>query len=336
VKVIVLLVNVFGSQHVLFVCLCLPLSDRTSNCLRHTGKHVKHHAHNQYLTTLADFSALEQVTEVKSCPTLTRLSSVSKNNTIDKVAAKENTLTMSHPQDIPMPDYDHAYAMFQAELAGGDTDDGMSEAPSPLPASPPMPLYNGNPPHCFDIPPSHTIDLTNELTRPGGPLPISGPYFNVDISKTLKLMLEAYRLKGQRFFRLKFAINYLSQGFSPACKYPGCTSRCRIVDHDLKVLTWKKLQSGGEDHLKYVVTDKEHPAFLSVSCNHDDWTPSFMWKIRVVGFMANPVVETKTYERWATPEFFFHRQRDADNFPGMVSGPILSRRERREQRRTSI
>jgi hypothetical protein len=242
---------------------------------------------------------------------------------------------MSHPQDIPMPDYD--YAMFQAELAGGDTDhdEEMSEAPSPPPASPPMPLYNNNP-ISFDIPASHTIDLTNELTRPGGPLPISGPYFDIDISKTLKLMLEAYQQKGQRFFRLKFAINYLSQGFYPACKYPGCTSRCKIVDHDLKVLSWKKLQSGGEDHLKYVVTDKEHAAFLSVSCKHDDWTPSFMWKTRVVGFMANPVVETKTYERWATPEFFFHRQRDSDNFPGMVSGPILSRRERREQRRTSI
>jgi hypothetical protein len=245
---------------------------------------------------------------------------------------------MSHPGDLPMPDYDHAYALFQAELAGSDTDhdSGTSEASPPPPPSPPRPLYNNNPPHSFDIAPSHTIDLTNELTRPGGPLPISGPFFDVDIAKTLKLMLEAYQQKGQRFYRLKYAINYLSQGFSPACKYPGCTSRCRIFDHELKNLTWKKLQPEGEDHARFVITDKEHAAFLSVSCHHDDWTPSFMWKTRVVGFMADPVVETKTYERWATPEFFFHRQRDSDNFPGMVSGPILSRRERREQRRTSI
>ncbi|KAI4756540.1 hypothetical protein E4T52_11395 [Aureobasidium sp. EXF-3400] len=233
-----------------------------------------------------------------------------------------------------MPDYDHAYALFQAELAGGDTDPDteMSEA-SP---EPPMSLYNGNPPHSFDIPASHTIDLTNELTRPGGPLPISGPFFHIDIAKTLNLMLERYQQKGQRFSRLRFAVNYLSQSFYPACKYPGCTSRCKIVDHELKALSWKGLQSGGKDHLNYVITDKEHAAFLCVSCNHDDWTPSFMWKNRVVGFMADPVVEVQTFERWSTPQFFFNRQRDTDNFPGMVSGPILSRRERRVQRRGSI
>lgn len=233
-----------------------------------------------------------------------------------------------------MPDYDsaydNAYALFQAELAGGDTDpDEMTEVQT----DPPMPLYNRNPPHSFQIPPAHLIDLTNELTRLGGPLPIAGPFFDVDIGKTLNLMLAAYQQKGQRFYRLKFAVCYLSQGFTPSCKYPGCTSRCRIVDHDLKVLSSKKLAPGGEDHLRFVITDKEHPAFLCVSCSHENWTPSFEWKKKAVGFMENPVVETKTYERWATPEFFFSRQRDVDNFPGMVSGPILSRRERREQRR---
>lgn len=244
---------------------------------------------------------------------------------------------MSHPQDldIPMPDYDsaydNAYARFQAELAGGDTDpdDEMTDAP----ADPAMPLYNRNPPHSFQIPPAHMIDLTNELTRPGGPLPISGPFFDVDIGKTLNLMLAAYQQKGQRFYRLEFAVNYLSQGFSPTCKHPGCSSRCRIVDHDLKVLSSRKLAPGGEDHLRFVVTDKEHPVFLCVPCSHENWTPSFEWKKKAVGFMPNPVVETKTYERWATPEFFFSRQRDVDNFPGMVQGPILSRRERRQQQR---
>jgi hypothetical protein len=241
---------------------------------------------------------------------------------------------MSHPQDIPMPDYDYAHTLFQAELAGGDTnhDDGMAD----IPADPPMPLYNKTPPHSFNIPQAHTIDLTNELTRPGGPLPISGPFFNIDIGKTLNLMLQAYQQKGQRFYRLKYAINYLSQGFYPACKYPGCIPRCRIVDHELKILTWKKLQPGGEDHLRFVITDKEHAAFLCVACNHENWTPSFMWQTKAVGFMADPVAETQTYERWATPEFFFSRQRDVDNFPGMISGPILSRRERRVQRRGSI
>ncbi|KAG9943915.1 hypothetical protein KCU85_g8340, partial [Aureobasidium melanogenum] len=236
---------------------------------------------------------------------------------------------MSHPSDIQMPDYDNAYAIFQAELAGGDTDvdtemgDNSSPEPAELP-DPSLPLYNGAPPHNFDIPLAHQIDLTSELTRPGGFLPISGPFFDIDITKTMELMLQRYQQKGERFFRLKWAVNYLSQGFYPACKYPGCTSRCRIVDHNLKVLTWKKLQPGGEDHLRYVTTDKEHPVFLCVSCKHENFMPSFMWKTRVVGFMADPVVEIKTYERWATPDFFFNRQRDTEAFPGMVSGPILS------------
>lgn len=253
---------------------------------------------------------------------------------------------MSHPSDIEMPDYDNAYALFQAEIAGGDTDGDteMSES-SPTtnstggsvdPPDPSVPLYNNVSPHNFDIPLAHQIDLTSELFRPGGPLPISGPYFDIDITKTMRLMLERHQQNGERFFRLKWAINYLSQGFVPACKYPGCTSRCRLVDHNLKVLTCKKLQPGGEDHLRYVVTDKEHAAFLCVSCNHENFMPSFMWKTRVVGFLPDPVAETKTYERWATPEFFFNRARDTDAFPGMVNGPILSRRERRVQRRTSI
>ncbi|KAH0378138.1 hypothetical protein KCU92_g8873, partial [Aureobasidium melanogenum] len=237
---------------------------------------------------------------------------------------------MSHPSDIQMPDYDNAYALFQAELVGGDTDvDTEMSEDSPARQSdspdPSKPLYNGTPPHNFDIPLAHQIDLTSELTRPGGPLPISGPFYDIDIAKTMNLMLQRHQQKGERFFRLKWAINYLSQGFYPACKYPGCTSRCRIVDHNLKVLTWKKLQPGGEDHLRYVITDKEHAAFLCVSCHHENFMPSFMWKTRVVGFMADPVVETKTYERWATPEFYFNRARDTDASPGMVSGPILSR-----------
>ncbi|CAD0093506.1 unnamed protein product [Aureobasidium vineae] len=225
-----------------------------------------------------------------------------------------------------MPDYDNDYALFQAEFAGGDTDTEMGEgspatSSSPCPAEPPNPsiLYNNIPPHDFDIPIAQTIDLTSELTRPGGPLPISGPYFNIDITKTLDLMLARHQQKGQRFFRLKWAMNYLSQGFYPACKYPGCTSRCRIVDHDLKVLTCKKLQPDGEDYMRYVTTDKEHAAFLCVSCVHENWMPSFMWKTRVVGFMANPVVEVKTFERWSTPEFFFNRARDTDAFPEAVT-----------------
>ncbi|KAI4716949.1 hypothetical protein E4T48_06858 [Aureobasidium sp. EXF-10727] len=235
---------------------------------------------------------------------------------------------MSHPGDIQMPDYDNAYALFEAELAGGDTDTEMGEgspatSSSPGPTDPPnpsVPLYNNTPPHHFDIPIAHTIDLTSELTRPGGPLPIPGPYFDIDITKTLDLMLARHQQTGQRFFRLKWAINYLSQGFYPACKYPGCTSRCKIVDHDLKVLTWKKLQPGGEDHLRYVTTDKEHAAFLCVSCCHENWMPSFMWMTRVVGFMADPVVEVKTFERWSTPEFFFNRARDGDAFPVIAAG----------------
>lgn len=253
---------------------------------------------------------------------------------------------MSHPSDIEMLDYDSAYALFQAELVSGDTDvdtemgesspSSNSTGGSVHPPEPSVILYNNAPPHNFDIPLAHQIDLTSELTRPGGPLPISGPYFDIDIAKTLNLMLERHQQNGERFFRLKWAINYLSQGFYPACKYPGCTSRCKIVDHNLKVLTWKKLQPGGEDHLRYVVTDKEHAAFLCVSCSHEHFMPSFMWKTRVVGFMADPVAETQTYERWATPEFFFNRARDSNAFSGMVSGPILSRRQRRVRRRSSI
>ncbi|KAK5999629.1 hypothetical protein QM012_005286 [Aureobasidium pullulans] len=256
---------------------------------------------------------------------------------------------MSHPADIEMPDYDSAYALFQAELAGGDTDGdtemgegSFSLSSSSLPGSnsppePSVPLYNNIPPHSFDIPLAHQIDLTSELTRPGGPLPLSGPYFDIDITQTLNLMLDRYQKNGERFFRLKWALNYLSQGFYPACKYPGCTSRCRIVDHNLKVLSWKRLQAGGEDHLRYVVTEKEHAVFLCVSCRHENFMPSFMWKTRVVAFMADPVVETKTYERWATPEFFFNRARDATSeFAGLVGGTVLSRRERRVRRRTLI
>ncbi|KAI5240307.1 hypothetical protein E4T43_06165 [Aureobasidium subglaciale] len=241
------------------------------------------------------------------------------------------TAAMLHPQDIDMPDYDYAFdntgAVALAEAVGGDTDGDtdMSESPEssisspagPLspPADPTLPLYNSNPPHSFDIPANHLIDLTSELTRPGGPLPILGPYFDIDIKQTLDMMFQRLQQNGQRFYRLKYAINYLSQGFYPTCKYPGCTSRCRIVDHELDILTWKSLQSGGENYLRYVTSDKEHAAFLSVSCSHDNWTPSFMWKTRVVGFMPDPVAETQTFERWTTPAYFYNRHRDSENFP---------------------
>jgi hypothetical protein len=128
---------------------------------------------------------------------------------------------MSHPHDIPMPDYDHAHALFQAELTGGDTDHDseMSEASPPPPHSPPRPLYNNNPPHSFDIAPSHTIDLTNELTRPGGPLPISGPFFDVDIAKTLKLMLEAYQ-QGPTILQIEVCHQLFEPRFLPCMQIP--------------------------------------------------------------------------------------------------------------------
>jgi len=246
---------------------------------------------------------------------------------------------MSHPQDIDLPDYDSAFAVQQATAAGGDTDTEMTDVSGsssssphrPLsPLDPSTPLYTRNPPRNCDIPAAHLIDLTKELTREGGPLPIAGPYLDIDISKTLALMLDRFQNQNQRFFRLRYAINYLHQGLTPTCKYPGCKSRCRIVDHNLETLTPKMLQPDGAAHLRYIVSDKEHAVFLSVSCNHDDWKPTFAWSSKSVGFRANPVTSTVTYERWATREFFFSRQRDTNPYPGMINAPILSRKDRRK------
>jgi hypothetical protein len=59
-----------------FVCHCLM---QQPHCLRHKGRHLGHHVQKSYLTTLINIPTFNQATEVKSCPKLTRLPSVSKN-----------------------------------------------------------------------------------------------------------------------------------------------------------------------------------------------------------------------------------------------------------------
>lgn len=191
---------------------------------------------------------------------------------------------------INLPSWDDAFAIQRAVSAGGDTDtdtdsDMANTSDTSTTPSPPHPS--------FDIPANSLIYLNADLSKPNAASTM------VISTHTVKLMREAGFKEGTSFYRLKWAVKYLSQGYVVACKHPVCQERCRLVNHDLTPL--KRHMLGDYD-----LSQREHAVFLSVDHTHEGSNPQFMWIKRSV--RINPEVTVATYQRWITDEHVFSEE----------------------------
>jgi hypothetical protein len=250
------------------------------------------------------------------------------------------------------PDNGNANAITQAQALGGDTDSDGSPQQNPRstntsPSPPPNPPIYNNTPNSFDIPSDALIPLQNDINRLGGPAPIPGPFWTINITQTLTLMQQHQQQNPtHQFFRLKWALKNLHQGLMPTCRFPFCTSRCRIVDHNLKPLNKLSLLASTNT---YNCSEKEHAVFLSSSCFHGhDWIPQFAWTRRTVAFCVDPVAAEMTYSRWMTPNDVHEKrsrseieaedeQDESENVDaaGNPHNPPLSRRAKRSRKNSS-